>query len=332
MEALLAVRCLGVALACAAGFALLRWCRTSRRPGYPGAGCVLGADGASGAVERPAGVGLLWRMRSGVGPLLPLSRRLLRLRGCRLLARRMAAELGARQVPTSEEACLSAVLAALAAIALVVVAATGSPLAGAAVMACAAACAVQVAKGREEARLEALREAVPEALQSLSACFQSGLTVAQAFERQAKELPPALGRLFGEAASQIQVGGGVHGALEHLRRASDLPELSFVAVALDVQHQTGGSMRAILESSSVAVEEQLELKRSLRVQTAQARLSARVVTALPFVLVALFSVVSEGFLEPFFTSLAGMALLCVAIALQAAGVLCVRRMLAVDLS
>ena len=73
-----------------------------------------------------------------------------------------------------------------------------------------------------------------------------------------------------------------------------------------------------------------ELERSLHVQTAQARLSARIVSVMPFVLVALFSLVSEGFLEPFFNSAAGVALLLVALSMQAAGVLAVRRMLRVE--
>lgn len=89
-------------------------------------------------------------------------------------------------------------------------------------------------------------------------------------------------------------------------------------------------MQRVLEAARETVESQIELRRSLRVQTAQARLSARVVSIMPFVLVAILSLVSEGFLMPFFESFAGLVLLGVALGMQAAGVLVVRRMLAVD--
>ena len=78
-------------------------------------------------------------------------------------------------------------------------------------------------------------------------------------------------------------------------------------------------------------ESELELLRSLKVQTAQAKLSARVVTVMPFILVGLFSLMSPGFLSPFFESLPGMVMLAVALLMEAAGVLVVRRMLKVDL-
>ena len=69
------------------------------------------------------------------------------------------------------------------------------------------------------------------------------------------------------------------------------------------------------------------LAQAHKVQTAQAQLSARMVTFMPFVLVALVSLVSPGFLMPFFASFAGLALLAVAQVMQAAGVMLVHRML-----
>ena len=74
----------------------------------------------------------------------------------------------------------------------------------------------------------------------------------------------------------------------------------------------------------------LALRRSLRVQTAQAKLSARVVAIMPFLLVAAFSLASPDFLSPFFASPLGIGLLTLAIVMQVAGIILVRRALAVD--
>ena len=109
-----------------------------------------------------------------------------------------------------------------------------------------------------------------------------------------------------------------------------MPELGFIAVALDVQHAGGGSIAPVLEAARESVEGELDLARSLRVQTAQAKLSARVVTAMPFLLVALFSLMSPGFLQPFFGSVAGLGLLALALTMQVAGVFAIRRMLKIE--
>jgi tight adherence protein B len=67
------------------------------------------------------------------------------------------------------------------------------------------------------------------------------------------------------------------------------------------------------------------------VQTSQARLSARVVTLLPLVLVAILSLAMEGYLQTFFSSAEGLTVLFVALAMEFAGVLLIRRILGVDL-
>ena len=174
---------------------------------------------------------------------------------------------------------------------------------------------------------DAMREMVPDALRAMSACFQAGYSLLQTFSYLARETAEPLGSLFRQAESELKTGCAASTALEHMREAATLPELAFVTVALEIQHQSGGSLQKIVAGASDSLESQLALRRSLQVQTAQARLSARIVTVMPFILIAVFSFVSPGFLAPFFSSLGGFAILCVAIGMQCAGVLLVRRLL-----
>ena len=99
-----------------------------------------------------------------------------------------------------------------------------------------------------------------------------------------------------------------------------------------IQHRTGSSLSQVLEVVRQSVDDQLELKRLLQTQTAQAKLSAQIVTIMPFLIIGVFSLISEGFLEPFFTSAVGIILLAIAIAMQAGGILLVRKMLKVEVT
>lgn len=181
-----------------------------------------------------------------------------------------------------------------------------------------------------ERRRDALRCAVPEALKAMEACSQTGLSLEQMLFQVAKEVPKDLSQLFLGSAHVLQMGGTSSHALAKLRDGSNVSELAFVAVALDVQHQTGGSLRQVLLAAREMVEGELSLRRHIQVQTAQARLSARVVTAMPFILAALLSFVSPDFLSPFFSSVTGIATLAFALSMQLVGVLIVRRMLRID--
>ena len=139
---------------------------------------------------------------------------------------------------------------------------------------------------------------------------------------------PKVAALAGDAQAALQGRGVVCTP----RSLCSLAVAAAAALALDVQHQVGGSMRPVLEAARETVEGELALRRALRVQTAQARLSARVVTVMPFALVAVFSLVSKGFLDPFLQSPLGLGLLGLACAMEVAGVLAVRRMLNVEVS
>lgn len=177
-----------------------------------------------------------------------------------------------------------------------------------------------------------LREELPAALQAMNSCFCVGYSLPQIFEQVALDLEGPLKAVFLRTAAVINAGGTVEEALETLKRQTDEPELFFLATALEIQHRTGSSLAQVLDVVRQSVSDQLDLKRLLQTQTAQAKLSAQIVTVMPFLLVGIFSLISEGFLDPFFTSAVGMLLLSVAIAMQAIGIVLVRKILHVEVA
>lgn len=271
-----------------------------------------------------------WRLRNGFGLVMPAVRKLAKSHPVADVLDELVELLEERGWPTSRDAAGSVVVVALATLALVVGVATSSPIAACATPLCAVVVLAAVAGNARDKRQELVREAVPEALESMAACMGSGFTLLQTFTQVAAETPGPLGETFARSAHVLEVGGSAERALAELREGAHASELAFVAVALDVQHQSGGGMRQVLDAATDSVKGELALRRSLRVQTAQAKLSARVVVVMPFILVAAFSLASPDFLAPFFASPFGYALLALAIIMQVAGVLLVRRALSVE--
>lgn len=271
-----------------------------------------------------------WRLRKGFGPAKPLARLLLRLKAVAQVAGGLCGALSERGIVTSGEPLVSVILACLAALGASVALALGSPVAGAAVMAVGCVGLVLYSSATKDKRKEEMRDAIPDALESMSVCFGSGFTLLQTFEQVSEDVGGPLGGVFARCAHMLEMGSGAREALEELRAGAQASELAFVAVALDVQHQSGGAMRQVLGAATEAVKGELALRRSLRVQTAQAKLSARVVSVMPLILILAFSLASPDFLLPFFSSPFGYALLALAVGMQAAGILLVRRALSVE--
>ncbi len=182
-----------------------------------------------------------------------------------------------------------------------------------------------------EREKDALRDQVPDALRCMEACLHAGLSLPQAFAEVASEVSSPAKETFARVSHDLEMGHSMDEALMRFHKFSGLPELGFVAMALDVQYVCGGSATPILRSAEESISKGLELRRALRVQTAQARLSAQVVSIMPFFLMATLSLVSPGFLDPFFADTQGITTLALAVVMQVTGVLMVRRLLAIEL-
>ncbi len=293
--------------------------------------CSLRRRRSAAAVAAAEGESRLAALLVGGIPVLrPLARRLLTLRQVSEVARCVVDEGRMRGRVVDAEGVVTLAVLVLGATTVFAIGVSGSVACGIAIACCMAAGLFSLAHARLEQRAAVVRDAVPEALRSMSSCFRSGFSLPQTLSQLAGNAPGSLALSFGIAARRLEMGESVSDALSALAEVEGVPELRFVSVALDVQHQTGGSVAPVLDAARESVESELELARSLRVQTAQAKLSAQVVTVMPFILVALFSLMSPGFLAPFFQSLAGVGMLALALGMQLAGVLLVRRMLKIE--
>ena len=270
-------------------------------------------------------------LRNGVETFEGIARRATHIPAISRMLEDAAHFVRRRGVAASAQSVGSAACLALIIIACVSVTVSRSFLAGVLVPAFAVIAASAALSHEKEREREALREQVPDALRCMEACLHAGLSLPQAFAEVAAEVPSPAKESFAQVSHDLELGYSMDEALARFHKSSGLPELGFVAMALDVQYVCGGSATPILRSAEDSISHGLDLRRSLRVQTAQARLSAQVVSIMPFFLLALLSLISPGFLSPFFADAQGLAVLALAIAMQVAGVLMVRRMLTAEL-
>lgn len=208
---------------------------------------------------------------------------------------------------------------------------TGSPVVGALFASAVPVAAHLLASRAIERQRDEAYVLLPDVFAALGACFGAGHSLSQAIEQVADEFDGPLGAQFGQAADALKAGRSVPEVLDDLAGSSPFAEMRFIGVALDVQSRTGGSLAGILEGASRSVSTSVELKRSLAVQTAQARLSARVVTVMPLALLIIIALADPHYLVSFFTSAAGWAIFLLALALEATGIFWIRRILSVEL-
>lgn len=275
------------------------------------------------------GSALTHLVRTGVPVLFPLAKRMLRIPKVNQLCTRCTT-LIQRSGMSTRPISLASLGCAVALVCIGIGCLQGSPLAGVLFAAVVGVALNAWVSSKEDREHERMRDDLPDALRAMSSCFHAGLTLPQTFQALVTETSGPLQRVFAQASHAMSTGRTAQEVLGRMRTDAGIGELSFVAVALEVQHESGGSMQHVLDATSDMLKSELELRRSLKVQTAQARLSARVVVAVTLGLVAVLMTLTEDFLGPFFASPVGLVLLGMAVGMQVLGIVIVRRMLDIE--
>ena len=184
---------------------------------------------------------------------------------------------------------------------------------------------------REAKYAHALKKAMPEAVRLLCIALDAGSSLVNALEYAARNCDEPLATELSRVVWDLQAGQGFDEAMRRLRARTGGTEFSYLAVAMEIQHQSGGSLKEVLQSVSSMLQHDIELKQELDTKTAQARLSARVVACMPVALLLVLSLLTQGYLAAFFTSPLGLLLFFSPCLLEVLGVVFVRRGLRVDL-
>lgn len=184
---------------------------------------------------------------------------------------------------------------------------------------------------RRPAQLTRMRAALPELLDQLSQTLRAGLSLSQAIARVEAQPDSALSELLHALNVDLSLGYSVSESLERFQARVPLPELRMVALALELQHRTGGNIAELLDRSASLQRQSLQMLRSLRTQTAQGKMSVRLVAAIPLSLVGVMALVMPDYIGSFLSSGLGLGLALLACALLGIGFFAVRRVVNIEI-
>ena len=183
-----------------------------------------------------------------------------------------------------------------------------------------------VAAWRRHRRLHALREQWPEAVDQMARALRAGHALPAALQMVAQESADPLRSEFRQLHEQMQIGVGWDDAFRQLARRVPLPEVRFLTMAIILQRSTGGQLAELLATMAELVRERLRLADKMQVLSAEGRLSAWVLGALPLLVGAALHLINPAFMAVLWTDPAGLALLRVCAVLYLVGVIWIARL------
>ena len=182
-------------------------------------------------------------------------------------------------------------------------------------------------QSRVEKRRQALRAALPDMLDGLAQALRAGQSFPQAVKRalQAEQADSPVAELLRRLDADMTLGRSNTESIAGYARENNLRELRTLATVMGIVGRVGGNTPLLFEQIATTTRQDLLLNRKLKVQTAQGRMSVRLVGSVPFVLIALMSLAMPGYLATWFASSGGQILFTIALCLIIIGFLWVRK-------
>lgn len=165
---------------------------------------------------------------------------------------------------------------------------------------------------------------LPDAMGLILRAIRAGLPMGEALANVARELDSPSREEFAQAVNNIAIGQSVDTALFGLAERSGLTEYYFFAVTVGLQAQTGGNLGETIENLADMVRKRVALVARMKALTGEARMSAIILTILPFAVAGIVSLVSPGHLDPLIHTDLGFRLLLIGGAMLGMGLLIIR--------
>jgi tight adherence protein B len=179
-------------------------------------------------------------------------------------------------------------------------------------------------------RLKSFNDQLGDALNLMVNSLRAGYSVLQAMEVISHEMPAPISEEFGRVVLELQLGVDFDTSIANLLRRIPSDDMDLVSTAMSVQREVGGNLAEVLDSISFTIRERVRIKGEVSAMTAQGQMTGYVVTALPFGITVIVSLINPQFMEPLFTETCGYIMLGVALVLIVLGYLAIQKIVNIE--
>jgi tight adherence protein B len=176
-------------------------------------------------------------------------------------------------------------------------------------------------------RLARIDQQLPDALDLMGRALRAGHAFPTALKMVGDEMSEPLAGEFRIAFDEVNFGVPMQDALTNLATRVPSTDLRYFVIAVMIQRETGGNLSEMLTSISSIIRDRIKLLGQIRVLSAEGRLSAWILSLLPFGAAALIHLVNPAFLAVLYTDPAGQKMLAASGVSMFLGVLVMRHII-----
>lgn len=167
--------------------------------------------------------------------------------------------------------------------------------------------------GIRDSRRRRLVEQLPDALDLMARSLRSGYPLSASIRTVAEAMQDPIATEFGIVVDQISYGDELVVAIKKLSERVPTEDYRYLAASVAIQHGTGGNLGRVLTLLSQVIRGRGMMRRKIKAMSAEGRISALILSCIPFLMVGLNSVITPQYYgdvvdDPKFLPLAAVAI------------------------
>ncbi len=180
---------------------------------------------------------------------------------------------------------------------------------------------------KRQLRVKAFLNEFPNALDIIVRAVKSGLPLNDGIRLIANEAPEPVRGEFRRIVEAQQLGISIPEAAMRMPETMPCPEASFFGIVIQIQSQAGGNLSEALGNLSRVLRDRKKMKAKVQALSMEAKASAAIIGALPFIVAFLVYLSSPNYIMPLFVTTTGNLILGVAGLWMMIGIFVMRKMM-----
>lgn len=178
-------------------------------------------------------------------------------------------------------------------------------------------------------RLKEFEKQLPEALELIARSLRAGHAFTSGMKVVVDNFGEPLGPEFAQVLDEINFGVPVAAALRNLAYRVDCAEVKFFVVSVILQRETGGNLAEIIDNIAHIIRERFKFNDKLRVLSAEGKISAIILTVLPFLIFFVIRILNPDYVNSLIQDPIGKKMILAALVLIAVGIYIMNRMVSI---
>jgi tight adherence protein B len=150
-------------------------------------------------------------------------------------------------------------------------------------------------------RLKAFTSNFPDAIELMVRGLRSGLPITETLSIVSGEISGPVGIEFRAVSDKMKIGLTMEAALQETADRLGTPEFQFFVITLAIQRETGGNLAETLSNLADVLRKRAQMKLKIRAMSSEAKASAMIVGALPFIVFTMVYLLNPNYMGGFFT-------------------------------